>query len=123
MKKSLLVLGFLGAATIAAAGTRTTLYVAVGSTYAYGSMGDARRSGDSSQYIGCSTSGSSSTHYATCYGRDAEGHYGSCYTYDENLIRVAETVGSDSSLSFSWSSATCRSLSVTNDSRYSPRQP
>jgi hypothetical protein len=123
MKKSLFILGFLVAATVAAAGARATLYVAVGSTYAYGSIGDARRSGNTLEYIGCTVTGSTSSRYATCYGSDAMGHYGSCYSYDEKVIRAAETVGSDSSLSFSWSGAGCRSISITNDSRYSPRQP
>jgi hypothetical protein len=118
MKKSLLILGFLGATTIAGAGARVGLSVAVGSTYAYGSMGDARRSSDTSQYIGCTMSGSSTSRYATCYARDAVGHYGSCWTDDENMLRVVETIGPNSSFSFSWSSSGCRSISITNDSRY-----
>lgn len=123
MKKSLVLVGFLAAAATAGAGTRYSSYVTVGSTYAWGGMGDARRSSDAYQYIGCSISASASLRYATCFARDASGRYGTCRTYDDRLIRAVETVGSDSVIEFHWSDTTCTYINVMNDSRYAPRQP
>jgi hypothetical protein len=123
MKKIVVILGLLFTAISAHAGARWGLAVGVGTTWAWGSMGTARASSDSNQYIGCATYASSTLHYATCYARDAAGTYGTCRTYEDRLIRVAETAGSDSVLEFFWTGSTCTSIRVTNDSRYSPRQP
>lgn len=125
MTKKLAILGFgvLLAATAAQAGTRFALYVSVGSTYAYGSIGSARGSADSLQYIGCSTLATAGIEYATCYARDISGTYGTCRTYDAKMIRAVATIGSDSTVEFHWSGSSCTYIAVQNDSRYSPRQP
>lgn len=123
MTKWIALLGFLAAAVAAQAGTKYSAYVAVGSTYAYGSMGQARSSADSNQYIGCYSAATATLHYAICSARDASGDSGSCRTYDDKMIRVAEAAGSDSVIEFHWSGSTCTYINVMNDSRYAPRQP
>jgi len=124
MKKAVALVGFLLAAGLTHAGTKYSLPVTVGSTYAWGSIGDARASGDYLQYIGCMVQGAT-TNSATCTARDAAGHYLSCYTTDPDLIMAAAAISSDSVVEFYLLSGTgtCRFINVNNASQYTPRQP
>ena len=124
MNKAIAWMGFLLAAGLTHAGTRQYLAVSVGTTYAYGSIGDARASADSLQFIGCFVQ-TSTSNSATCAARDAANDYLSCYTTDPNLIAAARSISSDSVIEFYTpsGSSTCRTINVNNSSQYAPRQP
>lgn len=125
MMKPFAVLGFLLAGGAVMAGAKYSLPVEAGPSYAWGSMGQARASANTIEYIGCMSYASATVRFAFCSARDAAGDSASCRTYDDKFIRVAESAGSDSTLEFhvDTDGYTCRSITVMNDSRYQPRQP
>jgi hypothetical protein len=79
------VIAALALQSVANAGYRSTIGVTVyrsTTSYAIGSVSTARYyTGDSSQYIGCSSSSDTvSSTYISCSARDASGNYVYCYT-------------------------------------------
>lgn len=124
MKKTITLVGFLLAAGLTHAGTKYYLPVSVGSTYAWGSIGDARASSEPLQFIGCMIQ-MSTANSASCSARDAAGDYLTCYTTDPDLIAAAAAVSSDSVVEFYLASgtSTCRTINIINASQYAPRQP
>src|SRR5687768_18530035 len=103
------------------AGVKYAGPVSVGATHLSGSLGTARNSADSQQYIGCSITGA----YATCSARTADtptvpAKYGNCITSNTNLINAVRSIGPMSSLSITFDADTgdCRTISVTNYSYY-----
>ena len=111
------------------AGAKYALPVEVGDTWFYGSMGSARSSADSSQYIGCSLGTSGTSVYASCAarGRNSEGvyQYKSCSSTNANHVEVVKSVGPMSALDVSMDAVTgaCRHISITNYSYYAPMVP
>lgn len=114
----LAILGIATTSSLADAGYYANNGVTVQSTYAYGSIGAARHSSDSNQYIACETfasSGSSPEVY--CYANDASNKYLSCASLDANLVAVGGRANSASAIYFSTDgSGTCTGIYVTNGS-------
>lgn len=95
-------------------------------TTAWGTLGDARSSADTSQYIGCKVSISAGgTSKALCYAQNAAGAVASCTSTDANVVATALSVSSTSSIRFAYPTATaiCSSLSVDNGSTTQPSAP
>jgi hypothetical protein len=100
--------------------------------YAEGSLGYARASADSSQYIGCTVVvdyGSRWSKFyfyypgriAYCSARTVAGKYLSCQTRDPNLILSALSITDSSWISFSSDyNGSCSSLRVSKHSGNSP---
>jgi hypothetical protein len=118
--------------TAALAGYKATSEVVVSSTTtgmtAMGSVGSARNSADSTQYIGCQVSTnnvSSGSVTVQCFARNAAGTYLSCVTTDPNYVSAAQAIDSDSYIRFSTesSSSNCTYLLVVDSSYYAPKQP
>lgn len=118
------------------AGRKTTATVVINtaSRTASGSLGSARNSADSIQYIGChgtlypnldANSGSfaSTTYY--CYARNSAGTTAACSVpITTEFFDIYAPVAEDSFLQFSWdASGNCTSLRVENYSYYAPVQP
>jgi hypothetical protein len=125
MKRLIAVAFLLSAITAATAGYKSAYNVSVDTTYrhAYGSLGKARNSADSVQYIGCSSVSHVGYVYATCWARDAAGTYGSCLTEDADLIQATRSLPSDGYLSINWdASSNCTQIIVYNASYYEPKQ-
>src|SRR5262249_34011982 len=105
---ALAILAIAAGASFAGARYPSGVAVIPGSSWAGGVVGDARRSADSSQYIGCSVwaypngVGSSST---SCFAMDAYGNYAYCYTGSAEVARAVEGMTSDSYVSFYWDGA------------------
>ncbi|HEY5938718.1 MAG TPA: hypothetical protein VIU61_28900 [Kofleriaceae bacterium] len=114
---------------VTSAGVKYGLPVEVGATYAYGSMGSARSSSDTQQYIGCTLSTSGTTTYGTCSarGRNSSGvyQYANCQTTNAAHLDVIRTTNAISALELTWDAdtGTCRHISVTNYSYNAPMVP
>lgn len=114
---------------VAFAGFKTSYPVVISTTYfwAYGNMGAARNSADTSQRIGCyvwSNPGAGNT-TGYCNAYDSGGHFMSCYTTDTNQIATMESASGDSYIYFTANSAggTCALVEVMNNSEFEPKQP
>jgi hypothetical protein len=103
MRKLIASFLVIGAAGIAYAGYKTTYLVSVDAPNrtAYGSMGDARASSDSLQYIGCSYAGYSTYGSGTCNARNSAGQSVYCYTSDAPMLAAIASVN-DGYLYFQW---------------------
>jgi aldehyde:ferredoxin oxidoreductase len=130
MKKSL-----LGVATVLAAGVlgtqawaggKSTTYVYVDTATfrtAYGSMGDARNSTDTTQHIGCVVTayGTAGGISAQCYAQDATGRYASCTTTNSSYITAVSAITPNALIEFDWdSSGACTYLRIYTSSVYRP---
>src|SRR6478672_955740 len=89
----------LGMGGMAFAGLRTTNTVVVVNTaaskYAYGSLGSARNSVDTLQYIGCTVyAGTATPTRVSCFARNAAspGVYLSCSSAAPDIVRVAASL-------------------------------
>lgn len=108
------------------AGTRTTEEVTItdASRRAEGSLGSARASADSSQYIACTVYSSAGTNAMACAARDAAGLFRSCTSTAPNLVTAARAVQSHASSTrvvFSWdANYACQTLEVANGSQFRP---
>ena len=100
-----------------------------GSTYASGSVGDARNSGDTTQYIGCGTwfdtYGGEVYYSASCFARDSAGTYFSCYTEDSRGMAAAQSAETGSFIQLGRDDLTgeCTYVYVINSSYYRPKTP
>ena len=111
--------------TAALAGTKAISEVSINTTskYAQGSLGSARNSADSNQYIGCSVTND----YVYCSARNAAGTWVHCDVYSSAMALTARGIGSSGHIQFSWlggsTSGDCNSLTLTHHSMYAPKEP
>ena len=123
MKKIAIGLALLLPA-IALAGAKYTSNVYLSSTYAYGSLGSARKSANIQEYIGCSTVTQTTSDYVQCYARDVAGTVRSCWSSNAALIASARAIGPASYVYFGWSSTgECTQVTVHNFSYSEPMTP
>jgi hypothetical protein len=117
------------AGTGALAGSKIVRNVYVSSStgggYAYGSLGNARTSSDTVQYIGCTTSSGSAGDVAmTCFAKSSSGITGSCTSSVPALVEDARSVTADAYIDFRWDGAgKCLQLTVSHASHYQPTVP
>jgi len=115
------------AASAAWAGFKSTEVVYVSTTprsqFAWGSLGSARSSSDSVQYIGCRAWSGWSGSHAYCFARDASGRAVSCFLVTESQYRLFPSLNGDSELFFSVGpEGECSDFEVTNASDFEPKQ-
>ena len=93
--------------------------------HAWGSLGSARNSVDSVQFIGCSVyTYADGSETGWCGARDASYGFGSCTTFNPTLINQIRNLKGDSVLNLYWdASYTCTEVDVYNQSYYEPKQP
>ena len=120
------LLAMLAMPVAARAGYKSTDYAGTdGSSYGYGSIGDARNSGDANQYIGCDTfenSGGTMTSY--CYARNSAGTSYYCYSTDPNFVATASTITESSYIDFDGPvGGVCTYIQVSNYSYFRPMTP
>ena len=106
--------------TEAMAGRKITDEVVITSTYFSGSMGSARASADSLQYIGCFTVNGDG---GSCYARDAAGTTKMCAWSNPNFLRTVESINPASSIYVEFTKSTCTYIDVGNFSWYRPMTP
>jgi hypothetical protein len=98
--------------------------VNLASGYARGSMGDARNSADTVQYIGCYHSSMAGFTVAVCEAQSAAGTYKSCVTTDPNMVATARGITPGSYVFFRWdASGGCSAVQLTNYSWVRPSVP
>jgi hypothetical protein len=92
--------------------------------WARGSIGSARNSRDSNQYISCQFWGEPEQHTGICHARDATENYGAClFINNEHLARVISTISDSSMLAFNWNqNEECTWIYVNNGSGFEPRK-
>jgi hypothetical protein len=106
----------LGLHTLPAwAGNVSLSQVVVESTYATGSMGGARYSSDSQQYIGCSISNTNGS-AVVCSAMDKAGRVFTCVSTEAKWVAAAKAITDSSALFFGAVSGTpaCGYLRVAN---------
>ena len=117
----------VGVVTSAWAGYRNDYPVVVDTTYreARGSLGSARASADSTQYIGCSVySYATGGSFMYCNASSASNSYGSCTSSDPILMDAARSVKDGSYVYFGWDAGgNCQFVHVVNTSYIAPKAP
>ncbi len=110
-----------GFATTALAGFHQGQAVVIidASSFANGDLGFVHNTPDSTQYIGCTSSGTS----ANCFARNLAGLYRSCSTANPTHLAAIHALNADSYLLFGWNaSGQCTFISVQNSSLTVPKQ-
>jgi hypothetical protein len=121
------VAAFALSAVYARAGYRySPSTVGVTPSAGYGSMGSARNSSDTRQYIGCSVdtyaTGTAASVY--CSATDASGRTAACASYNPVLVAAANSLSGDSYVAFYFDgSGTCTELYTTTASSFAPKNP
>lgn len=109
------------------AGHKSYNPVVVTSSSASGSLGNARNSTDTQQYIGCTIYAyTGGTPYVFCFANAASTGYAyvSCSSYDPAIVDAARAINGDSYIQFAFNtSGTCTSLYVLNGSHAEPKKP
>lgn len=120
------VLSLLAIPVIVKAGAKYTYTVVTnGTTYAYGSMGDARNSSDPYQYIGCHASfnAQNASYYAACDASDSTGLFFYCSTTDSRIVDIIQSISDASYIYVGSSGGTCTYVDVQHYSYNRPRTP
>ncbi len=101
------------AGTAAAGYVMTTNVVAASGSYAYGSMRDARDSGNAMEYIGCDVgTPSSGSAYVSCYAYTGSA-YSYCYSYDAAMVEAGRSISSGDYIYFTAGSGSiCSNITV-----------
>jgi hypothetical protein len=113
------------ATSVSWAGMRSisSVYVTTTNRYAAGSLGSARNSADSMQYIGCETTATDASAYVSCVARNSAGTAAYCYSTSSNLVAAARAINGDAHLSFNWNDqGECTQIRATSSSQYEPKQ-
>lgn len=124
----LVAVGLCGAGAFvgrASAGNKSSEAVAINTAVriAYGSVGSARNSADSIQWIGCSLAGYPTAVSASCSGSTATGITFTCIVPSTSkIVDVVKSIQGDSRIRIEWDAAgTCTRLDLSNDSRREPK--
>lgn len=104
------------------AGYEVQINTSGSTTTAVGSVGKARNSSDSTQYIYCYSRNNT---FGYCGARDAAGTIEACTTSDAGQIAVIQSIGENSHVSFTTvdGSTSCDSVQVVNGSHLEPAVP
>ncbi|HEY5928054.1 MAG TPA: hypothetical protein VIV11_40485 [Kofleriaceae bacterium] len=125
MKKLLALTLLLSAAGLGVAGSKTNRTVYISGNWVSGSLGGARNSGDTTQYIGCYVYGNEASNFKSmyCSARDVSGTHLNCYSDAPAVVDIAGRLNSDSFLQFTVNTAgDCMSIRVDNYSYDVPKQ-
>ncbi|MFY1830818.1 hypothetical protein ACN47A_33215 [Myxococcus fulvus] len=120
------ITALIGTAAWAGAKNYDPVSIDLGTDRASGSLGDARNSADTRQFIGCSITtfvGSAPT--LGCFAYDVSGTFFACSSTNSDLMATARSITTDSTITFTRYPGTsiCASLSVVNASHGAPKQP
>jgi hypothetical protein len=117
-----------GATATAIAGAKYGPYlVYVSSTYAEGSLADARASSDGTQYIGCNLTGYQTSMSGYCYANDSAGNYKMCSvpaSAAPSMLPVIASLNSQTYLYFAFdASGNCTTIQTSTNSYHAPMVP
>ena len=129
MNKKLVLLGgvlcLLVASRQSEAGLKTTGNVSINTTTrtASGSLGSARNSSDSTQYIECFLSaGSAGVPFGSCAATNTSGTHVTCSSNNLGIIEQIRAMNGDDRVQFYYDAAgECTLITLTRSSRYAPK--
>jgi hypothetical protein len=124
MRQILFSLALLAlAATPALAGYQSNdeVYVDPGGQWAQGSLGAARNSTDSVQYITCDIWAQWGYESVACSAVDRTGHFMWCTTSDPAFVRAVQSIDESSFVQFGGPD-TCQWIRVSHGSPYAPKR-
>jgi hypothetical protein len=108
----------------ACAGEKDPAQVMVTTYWSSGSVGSARNSADTTQYIGCQMVIWNGSVSFECFARNASGAWGSCYSSNPAFFPVVQSIGPSSFIAWdNDANGNCTQLNVYNSSLYAPPQP
>jgi hypothetical protein len=116
-------------ASTAGAGYKQTelVYVSQTTRVAYGSVGDARASSDSKQYIDCYVIYNNGAPFAACEAQSSAGVFGICHfkaAQTATALQMIATQTTASSYYFTWDAdGICTYLNIANGSFSTPMVP
>ena len=93
------------------------VYINTSTGVVTGAMGYVRHTSDSSQFIGCYSTGYS----ASCQARDTAGTLVTCYTNNANHLEAIKSIGDDSRIYFRYDGGSCTNVYVYNYSYWRSR--
>lgn len=102
------------------------VYVDLVNNWAFGNLGAARNSSDTTQYVRCSaTAFASGWAVASCEFSDANGTVASCYATNPEVIQIVLGMSSDSRIDVQWDANTseCIYISFETGSIWEPKLP
>ncbi|MBZ4377396.1 hypothetical protein [Corallococcus sp. AS-1-6] len=115
------------AVPVAYAGSKAQFFVSINSTArtAYGAMGTARNSADTTQNIYCRTfSDVTAGESVRCFANNSAGVYVSCYSSAPALVRSVQSANDSAYLYFAWDAAgVCQTIDVLKGSHLEPKAP
>lgn len=131
MRKMKAVLGVVAVGLVGAsawAGSKSTNWAVTIDTAAktaHGSVGAARSSADTLQYIGCSVYAyEDGFTYAGCSAKNAAGTFVNCSSSVPAIVETVRNMPSDGFVQFYWNTnGDCTYVSLGNYSYYAPKQP
>jgi hypothetical protein len=113
-------------ASIASAGANLPFPVSINTILAVasGSLGSARNSPDSVQYMYCLVTGTATSLTGQCFAHDAGIQSAKCTTTNPNLVGAIQEIPPDAYVSFTWDAfGNCTALQVINASRLEIKKP
>jgi hypothetical protein len=116
----------LATARFAAAGLKSTFHtVTVGDPYTSGSMGTARGTSDTKQWMGCSVVvDGNGAPYGFCECNNSAGTYKGCTTTSPGHIQIISAASNEAWVRFSVDgNGNCMYLEIANDSSDAPKKP
>ena len=119
-----MVLGVFLSSGLAAAGVKVDhgVIIDLRNRSAYASMGGARNSSDSTQYLACEISANTGGVTGFCEAQDAQGLRRTCYTTNQHLLEVIKSISDTSLVAFLWNEiGECTQVNVSHASVYGPR--
>jgi hypothetical protein len=91
-------------------------------SFASGAAADARSSIDSKQYIGCSITSTNANTGVRCSASDAQARQATCYSYNPEVVKAVQAVGTDSWIMFQWDAyGYCTQVFIDNNSLNAPK--
>jgi len=115
------ILALSGASALA--GYKTNPPIQMSPTAAFGPMGTARNSSDSTQYMGCELYATTSFSQAICSARDPSGTSYVCSTQNDDMKKAVAAMTDGAHIVFTFSASDpsqCTSIGVKTSSRYAP---
>ncbi|WP_044281404.1 hypothetical protein [Myxococcus stipitatus] len=120
----IVTLAVLLSSGLAAAGVKTDHQVDISTTYrtASATMGGARNSSDSIQYLTCQIVATASGISGTCDAQNAQGVQRGCRTTNQYLLEAIKSINDTSLVAFLWNeNEECTQIIVRQGSMYGPK--
>jgi hypothetical protein len=118
----LALLSMIGGTAVAGYQASQGVTVNTAGRYAYASIGSARNSANSTEYVDFIYVASPGSEFLWAFMRDASGVAGSCTTTAPAFLNAAKSINTDSYVYIAWdTSGSCTNMEVRATSYHSPK--